>query len=204
MATTAVVLYLVFMAIAFGLRSYQHWRRTGSIGFHGVRGGARERLAGALFAAAVVLGLAAPSTQALGLLDPITALDTTALHVAGLVLALAGIATVVLSQSAMGDSWRIGVDPAETTTLITRGLFATIRNPIFSAMALAYLGLALMAPNLLAFVGLIALIVAVQLQVRLVEEPHLHRTHGPTYEHYTAHAGRFIPGIGRIPPDRWR
>jgi protein-S-isoprenylcysteine O-methyltransferase Ste14 len=43
---------------------------------------------------------------------------------------------------------------------------------------------------------LVALIVALHLQVRVVEEPHLLRTHGESYENYRSTAGRFLPRIG--------
>lgn len=206
MAITALSLYIVFALTAFGLRSFQHWRRTGSIGFRGVRGrvGSPEWCAGALFVAAVVLGLAAPALQQTGVVTPINPLDQSALHIVGLLLTLAGIVLVLFSQQAMGDSWRIGVDPQETTDLVTHGLFATMRNPIFSAMALAYLGLALMAPNVLAIVGLAALLVAIELQVRIVEEPYLRQIHGSAYTHYAARVGRFLPGIGFVRADRPR
>ncbi|HLS74191.1 MAG TPA: hypothetical protein VK046_10500 [Actinomycetaceae bacterium] len=36
-----------------------------------------------------------------------------------------------------------------------------------------------------------------EIQVRLVEEPYLLRTHGPAYARYTARVGRFLPGLGR-------
>lgn len=37
----------------------------------------------------------------------------------------------------------------------------------------------------------------VELQVRRVEEPYLHQSHGPPYRDYTARVGRSLPGIGR-------
>ena len=39
---------------------------------------------------------------------------------------------------------------------------------------------------------------AVQLQVRVVEEPYLLATHGKTYAAYAARVGRFVPGAGRL------
>jgi hypothetical protein len=44
-----------------------------------------------------------------------------------------------------------------------------------------------------------ALVAAVQLQVRAVEEPHLRATHGDAYAAYAARTGRFVPRIGRLP-----
>jgi protein-S-isoprenylcysteine O-methyltransferase Ste14 len=37
-----------------------------------------------------------------------------------------------------------------------------------------------------------------ELQVRLVEEPYLIRTHGDEYRAYAARVGRFVPGVGRL------
>jgi protein-S-isoprenylcysteine O-methyltransferase Ste14 len=82
---------------------------------------------------------------------------------------------------------------------VTRGAFRLARNPIFSAMAITAVGLAAMVPNVIAVGGLIALIVAIELQVRSVEEPYLQRMHGTAYDRYAALVGRFLPQIGRLP-----
>jgi protein-S-isoprenylcysteine O-methyltransferase Ste14 len=39
---------------------------------------------------------------------------------------------------------------------------------------------------------------ALELQVRAVEEPYLIRSHGDAYRAYAARVGRFLPGIGRL------
>lgn len=52
-------------------------------------------------------------------------------------------------------------------------------------------------PNLLAAAMLVAFLTALQTQVRLVEEPYLHRVHGTVYDQYAARTGRFLPWIGR-------
>ena len=46
--------------------------------------------------------------------------------------------------------------------------------------------------------ALLCLLVAVELQVRLVEEPYLLRTHRQVYASYAAATGRFVPGLGRL------
>ena len=53
-------------------------------------------------------------------------------------------------------------------------------------------GLAAMVPNVIAVGGLVALIVAIELLVRGVEEPYLRRMHGMAYDRYAAHVGRFL------------
>lgn len=60
------------------------------------------------------------------------------------------------------------------------------------------LGLALMVPSVVALVGFAALVVALELQVRLVEEPYLLEQHGEAYRAYARRTGRFVPGVGRL------
>jgi protein-S-isoprenylcysteine O-methyltransferase Ste14 len=196
----ALSLYVVFVVVTFGLRTAIQIRRTGSSGIHSLGGspGSTEWLAGVSFVLALVLGFAAPLLALLGIVEPVAALDTTGPHVAGIALALAGIAATFLAQLAMGASWRIGVDPEERTALVTAGPFALVRNPIFSAMTPAALGLVLLVPSWLALLGFAGLVLAIELQVRAVEEPYLLRAHRGAYATYAARVGRFVPGVGRL------
>jgi protein-S-isoprenylcysteine O-methyltransferase Ste14 len=98
----------------------------------------------------------------------------------------------------VGSSWRIGIDHAERTELVTSGPFALVRNPIFAAMLPTALGLTLLVPSWVAIVGFAGLIVALELQVRVVEEPYLLKVHGRTYAEYAARVGRFVPRLGRL------
>lgn len=113
-------------------------------------------------------------------------------------LASLGIATTSVAQFAMGDAWRIGVDPAERTELVTDGPFSLVRNPIFAAMIPSFTGIALLVSNAATIAGAALLMVAVELQTRLIEEPYLSRVHGEQYTIYAARVGRFLPGIGRL------
>jgi protein-S-isoprenylcysteine O-methyltransferase Ste14 len=200
MGGVALGCYAVYGALALGLRSVIQVRRTGSTGFHGIGGrpGSLEWLAGVGFALGVALGAAAPFLDLLGVVEPLAALDLTALQVAGLALATIGIVATFVAQVAMGTSWRVGVDPEETTSLVTGGPFAVVRNPIFAAMLPAALGLAMLVPSWVALVGLAGLSLAIELQVRGVEEPHLRRVHGDAYAAYASRVGRFLPGVGRL------
>ena len=190
----------LFFAVAFGLRTWIHWRRTGSTGFRGISGavGSAEWVGGVAFVVALVGAICAPLAQLAGWVAPLAALDHPFAHGIGVALAAAGIAMTLWSQLAMGDSWRVGVDASERTALVLAGPFRWVRNPIFTAMTAGLAGLALLTPNAVAAVALLAMIVALQLQVRLVEEPYLLRTHGAAYRDYAARAGRFVPGVGRL------
>ncbi|MDX6622869.1 MAG: hypothetical protein QOE75_801 [Solirubrobacterales bacterium] len=200
MAVVALVPYVVYLALAFGLRTLIQLRRTGSTGFHGLGGRplSAEWIAGVGFTLALLVGAAAPVLALLDLVEPISPLDTTGAHVLGLVLAIGGIAATFRAQIAMGTSWRIGVDPNERTQLVTAGPFAVVRNPIFAAMLPTALGLTLLVPSWVSILGLVGLVAALELQVRVVEEPYLLRAHGRVYASYAARVGRFFPGIGRL------
>jgi protein-S-isoprenylcysteine O-methyltransferase Ste14 len=195
----ALLLFVVYLAVGFGLRTWLHVRRTGDTGFRGLSGrpGSPEWWAGILFAVAVAAGLLGPVTALVGL-EPVKVLTPPGIEVAGLLLAGVGLLGTILTQVAMGTSWRIGVDETERTELVTSGPFAWVRNPIFTAMAVTGSGLALMVPNAVALAGALLLLVALQLQVRVVEEPYLFRVHGDAYAAYAARTGRFVPGIGRL------
>ena len=195
----ALALLLLYFAVVFGLRTLQHRRATGTTGFHGLSGapGSLEWLGGVLFFVGIVLGLLAPLAEALDLIDPLW--DPPAWQVAlGVLLTFVGGAATYLAQVSMGASWRIGVDAGERTRLVVHGPFALVRNPIFTCMLAAALGLVVLLPNALALASLLALLGAVELQVRFVEEPHLLRIHGRSYRDYAARVGRFLPGLGRL------
>jgi protein-S-isoprenylcysteine O-methyltransferase Ste14 len=112
---------------------------------------------------------------------------------AGLVLALAGVAATLAAQLSIGNSWRVGVDPHERTTLVTTGPFALACNPVSTAMTATSAGLALMVPNPISLAATAVLVASIQLRVRAVEEPCLARTHGSTHTAYAVRVGRFWP-----------
>jgi protein-S-isoprenylcysteine O-methyltransferase Ste14 len=199
-AVVALVSYAVYLALAFGLRSLLHLRRTGSTGFKGVSGrvGSAEWIAGMLFMVALLIGVAAPLLALVGLVGPLSTVDRPAVHIAGMVLFGGGLLATLLAQLAMGASWRIGVDADERTSLVTDGPFSWVRNPIFSAMLPTSVGLALMVPSGVALAGVATLALALELQVRVVEEPYLAEAHGQTYGEYAARVGRFVPGLGKL------
>ncbi len=64
------------------------------------------------------------------------------------------------------------------------------------------LGLALVTPNVVAVVGFVLLVLTIEVQVRVIEEPYLAATHGDAYRDYLAEVGRFAPGVGRLGADQ--
>jgi protein-S-isoprenylcysteine O-methyltransferase Ste14 len=108
-------------------------------------------------------------------------------------LVAGGLALMVAAQAQMGASWRIGIDD-RATALVTRGLYAWVRNPIFSGMLLALAGIVALAASPATAIAWVAIAQLIAVQVRL-EEQHLQRLHGPAYAEYAARAGRFVPFV---------
>jgi protein-S-isoprenylcysteine O-methyltransferase Ste14 len=205
MAGAALIVCLGGFLVCVGLRSWLHQRATGDTGHRHrqSRIGSPAWWSMLAFTVAGLLSLFAPILALTGVLAPPQALDRTPLGVAGLITAIAGFIGVSAAQSAMGRSWRTGVDPTEHTELVTTGVFGIVRNPVYTAVLAATAGLTLMVPTWAQLLALISWITAVQLQVRGVEEPHLTQTHGTAYTDYATCVGRFLPHIG-VRPHAWR
>ena len=197
-AVVALATYLVGAGIGIGWRMWWQWRQTGSTGFKGVSGrvGSVEWFSGVGFLLGVAITAASPVLQLAGIVAPL--LHSPWLLWSGVVIATAGISATVYAQLAMGSSWRIGVDAGETTTLVRSGVFGVVRNPIYVAMFVFWLGATLIAPNVVAIVGYVLLVLSIELQVRLVEEPYLLQVHGDAYREYASTVGRFVPHAGLL------
>ncbi len=110
---------------------------------------------------------------------------------AGLCLLLISFIWTVAAQQQMQDSWRIGIDHETPTVLVTDGLFAISRNPVFLGMITSLLGLFLVTPNAITLLFLVVGYVLIQVQIRL-EEEFLQKQHGTTYIEYRQKTKRLI------------
>ncbi len=200
MATLAIWLLIAYGFLTLFVRVAIQLVRTGRTGFIGIARGAGPLglLAGVLFIGGMAMAVLAINDVRRGSLATIDLLDVSWLNVVGIALAAAGGTAVFLAQLGMGASWRIGVDREERTALITSGWFSLVRNPIYSAMIVGWLGFGLIVPTWLGFAGAALVALGLELQVRTVEEPYLVRTHGDSYLAYAARVGRFLPGVGRL------
>jgi protein-S-isoprenylcysteine O-methyltransferase Ste14 len=193
-AHAALVLLVAFTAAGFGWRTVVQVRRHADSGWRFTRTGPDRIVGPALLLAFVLLGV-----------GPVVAVAGEGPTAGGAVAAVLGIAlcgaagvVTVVAQLQMGSSWRIGVEAGERTDLVTGGLFAWVRNPIFTGMVLFAGGLAVLVPNPLTVLGAVLALVTIEVQVRVVEEPNLVAVHGETYRRWAAGTGRFVPGLGRL------
>jgi protein-S-isoprenylcysteine O-methyltransferase Ste14 len=122
-------------------------------------------------------------------------LSSQPIKMAGWSLLVIALAWIVVAQHHMGESWRIGLpdagSSAQTPALVTHGVFARSRNPIFLGMAASLAGLFLVLPNALTLLAAILGIVLMQIRIR-IDEPYLSARFGSAYTDYTAKVCRWL------------
>ncbi len=94
----------------------------------------------------------------------------------------------------MGKNWRMGVVPNQGTELVTDGLYARIRHPIYAFSVLLMLCSVVIVPTILMMTIAIIHVVLMILKARH-EERFLLSTHGERYAEYCRRTGRFFPRL---------
>ena len=193
---------LVLAAIVFVWRPWLQYRRHGTSGILLFRSGgpaqkARDTMALVLFA--VLVGQAAIAALRPEML-PLAEADWRATHGLrawlGAVLLAGGLVLLVAAQLELGASWRIGIEEGARPGLVTSGLYAHSRNPIFLALLAVIAGYAMLIPTLLSALLLAGAYVAIRQQIA-EEERYLARTYGDAYRDYARRVGRLVPRVGK-------
>ena len=134
-------------------------------------------------------------------------LDGLPAKVAGLTLVGGGFAIFLRAIRDLDTSWRLGVDEKRPGRLVTTGIYAVSRHPIYLFFNLYFWGTFLINGTAVFFV--FALLIAANLHVQiLVEEHFLLRVYGPAYRQYRLRTGRYLswrvprPAI-EPPADSW-
>lgn len=116
------------------------------------------------------------------------------LLVAGIVLVVGGYTGTLWCYAAMGNTWRIGVNKSEKTTLIERGPYRAIRHPIYAFQLVMLAGAALLLPTTFSF-AILGLHLSCALIKAVDEENYLKTVHGQAYVDYMARTGRLLPKL---------
>jgi protein-S-isoprenylcysteine O-methyltransferase Ste14 len=117
--------------------------------------------------------------------------STHAAHWAGAAACCAGVVLMAWSLVSFGTSFRVGIDNQQPGSLITSGVFAFSRNPIYVAFGCVLLGEFLIQPELLLLIYLAAGIVLFHRQV-LREETFLEQHYGAEYDAYRHRVRRYL------------
>jgi protein-S-isoprenylcysteine O-methyltransferase Ste14 len=114
----------------------------------------------------------------------------------GIALIVLGYAATLWSYASMGDTWRIGVNRNEKTSLVTRGPYRVIRHPIYGFQIVMLAGAALLLPTIFSLVIIAIHFLCVQAKAA-DEESYLLSVHGETYRDYLNRTGRLFPRLSR-------
>jgi protein-S-isoprenylcysteine O-methyltransferase Ste14 len=109
----------------------------------------------------------------------------------GVSICLAGLTLFFLSLVSFGRSFRVGIDPEHSDKLVTTGVFAVSRNPIYVAFGFVLLGEFLLFSNWILLVYLVAAIGLFHRQV-LREEAFLKEHYGRQYLEYSTRVRRYL------------
>jgi protein-S-isoprenylcysteine O-methyltransferase Ste14 len=109
----------------------------------------------------------------------------------GVLFCLAALSLLLWSLVSFGRSFRVGIDVDHPDKLITSGVFAYSRNPIYVAFALILLGQFLIFPNWILLLYIVAGTWLFHRQV-LREEEYLKKHYGSEYLEYCDQVRRYI------------
>ncbi len=123
---------------------------------------------------------------------PVEILPRTLAIIAGITLAVAGL-TIILTAVVQMRWAKTNVEPWKpTTAILDDGLYAISRNPIYLAMALIYLGIALLFNSFWFLPPLVLVLLTIHFGVILREEKYLTRKFGSEYLNYKTSVRRWI------------
>jgi protein-S-isoprenylcysteine O-methyltransferase Ste14 len=109
----------------------------------------------------------------------------------GILLCLGGLILFLFSITSFGSSFRVGIDVDNPDKLVTTGVFAITRNPIYVAFWIVLLGQFLVFPNRILLLYLGGATWLFHRQV-LLEEAFLEEHYGQEYSEYCARVRRYV------------
>lgn len=109
----------------------------------------------------------------------------------GVVLCLAALVVLLWSLISFGKSFRVGIDQNGQGSLVTTGVFAISRNPIYVAFALVLVGEFLVYSSWIRLLYLSGGILVLHRQV-MREEDYLSAQYGEEYSHYRTKVRRYF------------
>jgi protein-S-isoprenylcysteine O-methyltransferase Ste14 len=118
-------------------------------------------------------------------------IDSTPAKFIGMVMTITGFIIFIWALASFGDSWRIGIDQQAPGDLVTTGMFALSRNPIFVFIDLYFVGTFLMSGMLIFLIFAVLVVGGLHYQI-VQEEKFLTKTYRDPYQNYCARTGRYF------------
>jgi protein-S-isoprenylcysteine O-methyltransferase Ste14 len=109
----------------------------------------------------------------------------------GVAFCMLGLVFFLLSLISFGKSFRVGIDDEHPGKLVTTGIFAFSRNPIYTSFGLILLGMFLIFPNWILLLYVVAGFWLFNRQV-LREEESLKKIYGEEYAEYCKKVRRYL------------
>jgi protein-S-isoprenylcysteine O-methyltransferase Ste14 len=117
----------------------------------------------------------------------------------GAALLAAGVVLYAAALLAMGDSWRMGIDrdahrspdSGQSATLVTTGVYARSRNPIYLAFDLIFLGSFAVHGRVILLIAAVVLVPFLHVQI-LREERFLAAVYGERFGAYRRRMRRYL------------
>jgi protein-S-isoprenylcysteine O-methyltransferase Ste14 len=126
--------------------------------------------------------------------DPLTRklLDAVSVRIVGMAMLILAPVLYAAALGAMSTSWRIGIDRQQPGPLVTSGVFAWSRNPIYAAFDLVVCGTILIHGRVV-FLLVGAIFMLLIHGVVLREERFLADRFGDEFQRYRRRVGRYFP-----------
>ncbi len=118
-------------------------------------------------------------------------IDSQVSRIIGVLLVSTGLLFFIGAFVSFGDSWRVGFDLKTPGALVTGGIFAFSRNPIYVFLDLWFVGVFLINGRLIFLIFAILTLIIVHKQI-LQEEAFLSKLYSQPYDLYRARTGRYI------------
>jgi protein-S-isoprenylcysteine O-methyltransferase Ste14 len=111
----------------------------------------------------------------------------------GIGLTSAGSGLAIWARAILGENWSARVTRKVGHELIRRGPYAYVRHPIYSGLALAVIGTAMVVGEWRGLIAIPLIIIAESMKARR-EEQYMVAEFGEGYEQYRRETGFLVPG----------
>ena len=118
-------------------------------------------------------------------------IDSPIVKIIGAALVSIGLLFFIGAFVSFGDSWRVGFDVKTPGKLVTGGIFALSRNPIYLFLDLMFLGVFLMNGRLIFLIFAVLTLIVIHWQI-LQEEAFLSNLYDEPYHQYRSRTGRYL------------